>query len=328
MPTIQDAIQKLNQNEVIGLPTETVYGLAARIDSEAAIRKIFSLKKRPFFDPLIVHVANVDQARSLVMDWPTAAHALTKKFWPGPLTLVLPKNSQVNSLITSGLETVGLRQPQHPMALELLHQLQCPLAAPSANLFGRTSPTTAEHVRSEFQNLLVLDGGPCHVGIESTILSIENKSQLNLLRKGAISAKDIEECLRQNQVPFEWVELKSPSISPGSMKHHYMPKIPLILCKEILPSKELLHIINQRITEMPGEVEGVQILKPNKPIQKIETLQLSHQPELAAREFYAELRRIAQTSAEAIIFVKEDFHSQEKWEPLMDRMNKAASLIV
>jgi L-threonylcarbamoyladenylate synthase len=162
------ARDRLVAGDVVAIPTETVYGLAASIDSEKGLRRIFSLKERPFFDPLIVHVASLKEASSLVRDWPPIADFIGRYFWPGPLTLVLPKAERVNSLITSGLDTVAVRYPSHPLTLDLIRLVGTPLAAPSANKFGKTSPSRALHVKSEFPgtDLLILDGGECEIGVE------------------------------------------------------------------------------------------------------------------------------------------------------------------
>ena len=150
--TSDQAVSIMKNDGIVAIPTETVYGLGAAISSETALKKIFEVKKRPFFDPLIVHVENIEQAKTLTSEWPEIADSVCQQFWPGPLTIVLKKNQNVSSLITAGLERVGLRCPQHPVALEILRKLKIPIAAPSANLFGRTSPTTALHVETEFSN--------------------------------------------------------------------------------------------------------------------------------------------------------------------------------
>jgi L-threonylcarbamoyladenylate synthase len=169
---ISVAVEKLINGEVVGIPTETVYGLGAVISKSDAIKKIFTTKERPFFDPLIVHVSGVEQAKELSLDWSAAADILAQEFWPGPLTLVLPKKN-VSDLITSGLQTVGVRCPDHKIALEIIEKVGEPIAAPSANRFGKTSPTCKKHVLEEFNDaVFVVDGGDCSVGIESTIISV------------------------------------------------------------------------------------------------------------------------------------------------------------
>ncbi len=331
------AKELLLQGEVVGLPTETVYGLAARIDLPLAIEKIFRVKERPFFDPLIVHVSSIAQAKTLTSDWNIVAEALAKNFWPGPLTLILPKASTVNPMITSGLESVGLRMPRHPLALKLIEAVGIPLAAPSANKFGRTSPTLATHVTEELkaENVFVLDGGPCDVGIESTVLLIKKQTQwfeLSILRKGHILESDLRDCLSQTGIPFQMIESVSKKESPGHMRHHYMPSIPLIIADRSADRSfdvsRLLLEVNQKLQSLPEEVEGVRIRKPEKKITRFAELKLSPHPVVAARELYSELRRLGESGVECLIFFKESDQQGAHWESLFDRLNKAASLIL
>lgn len=326
---IRRALNLLEQNDVVGLPTETVYGLAARIDRHEGLQKIFRTKERPFFDPLIIHVTGAEQARDLVRDWPEAAGVLTEAFWPGPLTLILPKSDRVDPLITSGLETVGLRCPDHPIALELIRSAG-PLAAPSANRFGRTSPTEASHVRREFDEaVFVLDGGPCRVGIESTILSVEAEGEnavLRVLRKGAVTPSRISAVLAAKGVPFRFEERTDKRLAPGQMKHHYMPEIPLVLVRETLSTEDLLTAANARLNELPEEIEGVRLKKPAGLLEHPIEMDLGADPTLAARNLYAEMRRLAQPPADLIFMRIRPSMRGELWEGLLDRLGKAASL--
>lgn len=333
--SVQEAKRILDEGGVIGLPTETVYGLAARIDIPSAIEKIFSTKERPFFDPLIVHVHTIDQAKKLTAYWSPAAEILAEAFWPGPLTLILPKDPSVNSMITSGLDSVGIRMPQHPVALDILKNVAAPLAAPSANKFGKTSPTSAAHVRSEFknENVFVVDGGDCQIGIESTVLLVKDRAdgvvELAILRRGHILASDIERLFNQKGLKFEFVDKVEKKESPGHMKHHYMPAIPFIVCEgtDKLP-QDVIAEINQKIGQLPDEIESIKIVKPRSGIHSFVTLKLSADPVFAAREFYSELRRVAAEGKDCIVFYKESIHQGERWESLFDRLNKAASLIL
>ena len=190
---ISKAVDILNQEELVAIPTETVYGLAGNIYSEKAIKAIFEMKKRPFFNPLIVHIHSLDQLEDLVLEIPEKARTLANKFWPGSLTMVMKKKAIVPDLITAGKDSVAVRIPDHPVALELLKLLNFPLAAPSANPFGSISPTNAFHVADYFQNVLpmVLEGGDCRNGIESTIIGFENDEPV-LYRLGSISLESIE----------------------------------------------------------------------------------------------------------------------------------------
>ena len=190
---IQKAITLLTNEELVAIPTETVYGLAGNIFSEKAIKSIFSTKKRPFFNPLIVHIPSVDSLDDIVIHVPEKAKLLAEAFWPGSMTLVLKKNDKIPDIITAGKDTVAVRVPNHPLTLELLRQLPFPLAAPSANPFGSISPTKPEHVERYFKDDIqqVLDGGSCTNGIESTIIGFENDEPI-IYRLGALALEDIE----------------------------------------------------------------------------------------------------------------------------------------
>lgn len=331
---LKKAQSLLAEGEVVGIPTETVYGLAARIDLPNAVKKIFLTKERPFFDPLIIHVGTIEQAQALTTEWGKVAQALAEAFWPGPLTMILPKSPAVNSMITSGLESVGLRMPAHLMALELLKLVQVPLAAPSANKFGRTSPTTADHVREEFkkEDIFILDGGPSEIGIESTVLLIKEKpeiTELSILRKGHVLQSDIEMVLGNVHLPFAFVDTQDKKESPGHMKHHYMPAVPLIISqnKEALP-EDLIKVASSRLKEMPNEIDSIKIVKPAQGLKTFEVLTLGDDPVLAAREFYSRLREAASTGKDCIIYYQQDHQDPERWEGLQDRLNKAASLVL
>ena len=218
---IEKASNILKEGGIVAFPTETVYGLGADAFNALAVAKIFEAKQRPQFDPLIVHVSSMAEAASLWKETPDAAYRLMEKFWPGPLTLVLPKTDKIPDIVTAGLPTVAIRIPDHSAAIGLIHALGRPIAAPSANLFGYTSPTTAFAV---FEDLgekvdLVLDGGPAKVGIESTVLKIE-KDHAILLRPGGIEVEEIQKWIRvvkgseKNTASYE---------SPGQTTSHYAP---------------------------------------------------------------------------------------------------------
>lgn len=331
---IARAIELLSRGQVVGMPTETVYGLAARIDSTAGIEAIFKTKERPFFDPLIVHISQVEQLWGIASEVSEIAKILAEKFWPGPLTMVLPKSPKLNSMITSGLDTVGVRMPSHPVALALIEAAGVPLAAPSANKFGKTSPTSAAHVRQEFarENVFVLEGGESRIGIESTVLSVKEvsgKARLSILRKGHILKSDIENHLSAKSILCEFVETLDKKESPGHMKHHYMPAVPFILCLDEKKSDvELRSLIQTKLSELPDKIEEVSILKPKGDIKKIAVMKLSEDPLLATRSFYAQLRDLAAQNPDCIVLYKTKGHSTERWESLYDRIHKAASLIL
>lgn len=219
------ATQLLQAGECVGIPTETVYGLAGRADRPETLAAIFATKQRPKFDPLILHFANVQHLREHVAHWPESAKRLAHAFWPGPLTMILPKTKRVPDLATSGLPTVAVRIPRHPLTLQLLNAIRLPLAAPSANPFGYVSPTNAQHVNDQLGNKLdyIVDGGDCRVGLESTIIDLSSTAP-TILRRGAITQADIEAVIGR-------VETQSHSTdqprAPGQLSRHYATTTPL-----------------------------------------------------------------------------------------------------
>lgn len=221
MISIKAASERIRAGELVALPTETVYGLGANALDAAAVAKIYELKGRPATSPLIVHVESIEMARTLVTEWPPEAERLARRYWPGPLTLVLPKARAIPDIVTAGLPTVGIRVPNHPLALALIHEAGVPIAAPSANKFMGLSPTSAEHVREAFGDAVpVLDGGPCKVGIESTVVSITS-GKITLLRPGMISIEEVE---LASAPPAE-----AAHPAPGMHERHYSPRTPLVL---------------------------------------------------------------------------------------------------
>lgn len=224
---ISKAVALLTAEDIVAIPTETVYGLAGNIYSEKAIKSIFETKQRPFFNPLIVHIHCVTELTTIVDDIPKKAQLLAEAFWPGPITLVLKKKNTIPDLITAGKDTVAVRVPNHPIALELLKQLPFPLAAPSANPFSSISPTTAEHVESYFKDSIkmILDGGACESGIESTIIGFENDEPI-IYRLGSTSIEAIEGIVGT-------IEIKNKKEiapdAPGMLERHYAPKTLTIL---------------------------------------------------------------------------------------------------
>lgn len=226
------ATQRLRSGGLVAFPTETVYGLGADAFNPAAIERVYELKGRPAHNPLIVHVADVAMAQRVVAAWTPDAQKLADAFWPGPLTIVLPRAKSLPDIVTAGGPTVGVRQPAHPLTLELLTSFDGPLVGPSANPSGSVSPTTADHVRAAFseQDVLTLDGGPCARGIESTVVSlVENPPRV--LRQGFVSPADIERALgRPVVVGAETPTARSDSgaalSSPGQLARHYAPRTP------------------------------------------------------------------------------------------------------
>ena len=226
-PLIHHASEILRAGGVVAMPTETVYGLACDALNEKAAARVFEIKGRPRFDPLIVHAADGQQARSLVSHWPDWAEQLAQRFWPGPLTLVLPRADHVPDIVTAGLDTVALRIPNHAMAIDLIRAAGTPLAAPSANRFGAISPTTAAHVRADLGSDidLILDGGPCGTGVESTIVTVDAQGPL-LLRPGGTPPEVIESILGKLRIASD--SEKRPT-APGMLPRHYAPRTPMTL---------------------------------------------------------------------------------------------------
>ncbi len=317
--SLQQAKEIILAGGVVAMPTETVYGLAASIRSEEGLKKIFAIKERPFFDPLIVHICELEQKNQVVREWPKEAQALAEAFWPGPLTMVLPKNPTIPSLITSGLDTVGVRMPKHPLALQLIDLCRIPLAAPSANKFGKTSPTKADHVHKSFDKdgLFVLDGGQSEVGLESTVISIgeqSGKRTIFILRPGAITAEMIQTALQGKNLQAEVLRTQS-NASPGHTEHHYMPSVPLLILE-----KEA-HSLSQKQRQIIAQDFGVDV---NAVASE---LRLDRNPKLAARELYARMRECAESGAEYIYVIKHAEQSGGVWDAIWDRLQRASSRV-
>ena len=240
---IPKAITLLINEELVAIPTETVYGLAGNIFSEKAITSIFKTKKRPFFNPLIVHIPSVEKLDNIVAEVPEKAKVLADKFWPGSMTLVLKKNNTIPDIITAGKDTVAVRVPNHPLTLELLQQLPFPLAAPSANPFNNISPTKPEHVEHYFKNdiKMVLDGGTCKNGIESTIIGFENDEPI-IYRLGALAVEEIEAVV--GKVTIKNKKEEKPD-APGMLDKHYSPLTTTVLTTNI--ADEILKYPNKKI---------------------------------------------------------------------------------
>lgn len=237
MANIEFFSQALLQGQLVAIPTETVYGLAANALEVSAARSVFEIKGRPFLDPLILHVSGPKEAARLAF-LPEAFHRLADAFWPGPLTLILKKKPLVPDIITAGKETVALRVPAHPVTQSLLERVGCPLAAPSANPFGYVSPTTARHVTDSFGSRLpyILDGGDCRIGLESTILDLSQPGQESILRAGAISAEALEEVIGHAVAYHENpVSADRPATAPGMFSRHYSPRTALSLVDKATP---------------------------------------------------------------------------------------------
>lgn len=318
---VHRAAKLLRAGEVVALPTETVYGLAANALDENAVAKIFQIKGRPAHNPIIVHVASNEMAASCVQNFPAAAEQLSKSFWPGPLTLVLSRAKKIPDNVTAGGETVGVRWPSHPFIQAVIRACGFPLAAPSANLSNQISPTNAEHVRAQLAGkiALIVDGGQSQVGIESTVLDL-TVSPARILRPGMIHAESLAAVglpIANCQLPTETGALKSP----GQLQKHYSPKAKLVvlnwLGEEDLKSQlgtwnlELgnLHIVAH--TKIPAGFGAANVSV------------IPHDAEAFARALYAELHRCDDAGAQ--IIVVEAPPDVPAWSGIADRLRRAAA---
>lgn len=296
----------------MAIPTETVYGLAANALDINAVTRVFEVKNRPSFDPLIVHIADIKALDSLVLSTPEPLMKLAQQFWPGPLTLLLPKKTLVPDLVTSGSERVAIRIPNHPLTLALLQSLDFPLAAPSANPFGYISPTTAQHVQDQLGEAVpyILDGGPCQVGLESTIVGMEDNIPV-VYRKGGLSVESIESLIGPVKV---MAQSSSRPEAPGMLHSHYAPRKRLYLGD-----------IDILLNNFQGNKLG--ILTFNHLVQQNETnyvLDLSPSGDLseAARNLFGYLRTLDQQAVDFIIASKVPDHGLGK--AINDRLTRAA----
>jgi L-threonylcarbamoyladenylate synthase len=281
----------LRNGGTVAFPTETVYGLGASALDPKAVARIFEIKQRPRFDPLIVHVSSVAQGRQVVREWPDTARELSRRFWPGPLTLVLPKADAIPDIVTAGLPTVGLRMPAHSLALALIAKAGVPVAAPSANRFGSMSPTTSEHVRMQLGEAVdgVLDGGPCRVGIESTVLALTGSGPL-LLRAGGTPVEEIEGVIGRVQRPG--ADPDRPT-SPGQLARHYASRTPLILCDDWRDRPALAR--SGLLTLTPDAARG---------FEAVEVLSASGNLQEAAANLFAALYRLDALGLDRIVAVR------------------------
>jgi len=308
---IVQAKQLLEQGQLVAIPTETVYGLAGNALNPDAVLSIFKAKERPSFDPLIVHTDSIEKIERWVTHFPAALKALSTAVWPGPLTILLPRNELIPDIVTSGLETVGIRIPNHPLTLSLLQSLDFPLAAPSANPFGYISPTQAEHVNQQLGGLIpyILDGGHCEVGIESTIVAWEN-NQLHVLRLGGLSVEAIENLIDQ-KVILNLNQSSNPQ-APGMLKSHYAPRKPLYI-------GEVDQLLKQHAGKRVGVLNFQRVL-PDITIQR--TLSISGDPHEASKNLFRFLRELDQSDAE--ILITEFVPEFDLGRAINDRLRRAA----
>ncbi len=311
---INQAVTVLQEGGLVGIPTETVYGLGADAKNAAAVRKIFQAKQRPIDHPLIVHLAAISQLQEWVSAISPAAQRLAEAFWPGPLTLILPKAPAVLDLVTGGQQTVGIRIPHHPVAQALLKSFDGGIAAPSANRFGRISPTTAAAVREELGDAvdLILEGGSCEIGLESTIVDVSGAHPV-ILRPGMITAAQIESVLHQT---LSLSHQDVPRVS-GSLEAHYAPvtQTQMLLTEEI---PELLKKIEK--ADLPIAL----VLRTPIPIvsQEITCVMMPADPRLYAHDLYQTLRELDHQQFKRIVI--EDVPESGEWLAIRDRLLKAS----
>jgi len=309
---IDQAADSLQNEEVAAIPTETVYGLAGNIFSEKAIRRIYEVKQRPLFNPLIVHIADVSEMGKVASSIPPLAQALAEKFWPGPLTLLLPKKDTVPDIITAGKDTVAVRVPNHPVTLALLQRLPFPLAAPSANPFGSISPTTAEHVASYFKDEFpfILEGGPCKKGIESTIIGFNEEGAI-IYRYGSLAIEEIESITGTLQ---EYIRNEENPDAPGMLLRHYAPATKTILSSDI----------EKNISENLGKRIGLLLFNDqhqSNQVAVVETLSANGSMEEAASNLYAAMHRLDHNDLDIII--AERFPDKGLGRSINDRLQRA-----
>ncbi len=352
MPTsveLARAAELLRAGRLVVFPTETVYGLGANALDADAVAKIYAVKGRPATSPLIVHVASIEMAKSLAAEWPKTADLLTKKFWPGPLTVVVKKavkkQPAIPDIVTAGLETVGLRMPVHPVALALIRAARIPLAAPSANRFTELSPTTAEHVRRSLGDSLdlmdlILDGGPCEIGIESAVISLAGALPV-LLRPGAISRAQLEDIIgpvasaqeAREKSDQEDSDRGSSHPSPGMHARHYSPRTPLILIRDgKLPEKDKgIYLQHRRAPNFPTQAKnGLEWdTRPTHPQShaassaKIEIIQMPQSAADYAAALYDKLHQADEAGLDWIAV--DEPPATPEWEAVRDRLHRAAT---
>jgi L-threonylcarbamoyladenylate synthase len=311
---IEKAVETLRAGDLVVFPTETVYGLGANASNPAAVRKIFEVKGRPADHPVIVHLDNPRYLHRWVSDVPRVAEQLAALFWPGPLTLILPKAENVNDIVTGGQDSIGIRIPSHPMAQQLLNAFGGGIAAPSANRYGRLSPTKPEHVRDELGEAVhvLLDGGDSPIGLESTIVSCLN-NEVRLLRPGFITRSQIE------QVVGDLVVGGILPRVPGDRALHYAPSTPL----EIVASDEL----ELRAGEVVARQEKVAVLAMRPPLHTVRFMtwiNAGKKPDTYAHNLYNHLRTLDRAGCVRILV--QELPQDERWAAILDRLQRASGM--
>ncbi len=314
---LESAVQALRDGELIAFPTETVYGLGANAQNPAAVRKIFELKGRPANHPVIVHLDSPRFLHRWVREVPEPANRLAEAFWPGPLTMVMPRAAHVHEVITGGQDTIAIRVPAHPMAQQILTAFGGGIAAPSANRYGRISPTRAEHVREEFGDALrvILDGGECQIGLESTIVAFAG-DQVRLLRPGSVTAAQLREVVGELAIG---AEADSPRV-PGGTPTHYAPSTPLT----IVPAGE----VDAQADAASAGGRRVAVLAQRLPLRShkyVTWINAGRRPEAYARDLYNNLRTLDRAGCQRILV--QSVPDGEAWDAVRDRLVRAATNI-
>jgi len=311
---IEKAVETLRAGDLVVFPTETVYGLGANASNPAAVRKIFEVKGRPADYPVIVHLDNPRYLHRWVSQVPPAAERLAAMFWPGPLTLILPKAENVNDIVTGGQDSIGIRIPSHPMAQQLLNAFGGGIAAPSANRYGRLSPTKPEHVRDELGEAVhvLLDGGDSPIGLESTIVSCLN-NEVRLLRPGFITRSQVEQIVGDLAVGGVLPR------APGDRALHYAPSTPL----EIVPSDDL----EVRAGEVVARQEKVAVLAMRPPLHTMRFMtwiNAGKKPDTYAHNLYNHLRTLDRAGCVKILV--QELPQDERWAAILDRLQRASGM--
>lgn len=310
---IQHAVDLLRKGELVAIPTDTVYGLAADASCPAAVKKIYHVKGRPSNQPLIVHIYNVSMLTQWARQIPPITYVLAEHFWPGALTFILPKATQVNTVVTGGQDTIGLRCPNHPLALALLRQFGGGVAAPSANRFRHISPTKPKHVLREIGDkiALILDGGQCDIGIESTILDLTGVTPC-IVRQGMISAKMIADVCQQDVV--DKTHVADRPAAPGNLAVHYAPDTQA----KLVSSTKLIQIINQH----KQKIAVISRQQPMVTREDVVWLTMPDHPRDYAHHLYDTLRQADESGVDLILI--EELPQQMAWAAITDRLTRAA----
>ncbi len=322
---VKRAAELLRGGEVVALPTETVYGLAANALDAAAVEKIYEAKGRPKHNPIIVHVSNLEMAKDCTSTWPETATKLAKSFWPGPLTVVLPRSKKIPAVVTAGGDTVGIRWPSHPFIQAVIRECGFPLAAPSANRANEISPTNAEHVRKSLGEKvqLIIDGGQSQVGIESTVVDL-TATPPQVLRPGMIHEESLAAALELPIAPAsrDRLPIGSGSLkSPGLLKKHYAPKAKLVILN--WQSEKELKLLTSHFSLLTSQVHIIAHTNIPSGENFGRVSVIPHDAEAFARAIYAELHRCDEEGAKLIVV--ESLPAGFEWRGIADRLTRAAS---